>query len=130
MDKTFTQAELDQIIAKRVAEEQAKHTKALAEMQADIAKRELAHHTKTTMAAKNLPDWLLEGLNAGDKEAFDKSVSLVERHLKEAYEPYLKKAIDDRLRGTSIPKGTHYQAPPAPDKSEGIRAAMGLQSKG
>lgn len=125
-EKTFTQAELDAIIDKRIARERASFDKQLteklseaqklakmnaeqkaqyekeqaekrlAEREATITRRELIAAAKETLAGKGLPIGLAEILDCSSAEKCNESIEAVAK----AFNSAVTKAVNDKLRGT------------------------------
>lgn len=148
--KTFSQAELDAIVAKRLAKAQkdidAKVAAAIAEgekrgkmtaeerAEADrkarqtemeererkIQTRELRASALETLAEKGLPKDLAESLNYADEEALEKSIAAVEKSFRAA----VQAGVKEKLAGSGAPgagAGTGEDAWLAQ-----VRAAAGL----
>lgn len=93
-------------LAKMNAEQKAKYAeeKRVAELEKrekDITTRELRATAYETLAEKGLPRDLVDILNYSDAESCNKSIEAVEK----AFQSAVEKAINERLRGTDIPKG-------------------------
>ena len=114
--RTFTQAELDVIIAKRLADERRKSEAAIAEKERDISAREHRMYTTETMKTKGLPEYLLEAIRGEDKESFDASLAVIDRFVKDQ----MAAVVNERLRGT-LPKASASHQP-----QDTIRQGMGL----
>lgn len=130
-EKTFTQAELDAIVTKRLAkaskdtdakiaaaiaegekrgkmsaEERAEadrkaNQKALEERERTIKTRELRASALETLAEKGLPKDLAEALNYSDEEAFEKSMAAAEK----AFRAAVQAGVKARLAGDGAPGG-------------------------
>jgi hypothetical protein len=128
--KGFTQAELDSIVEKRLAKEQAKTQKLIADARtegeklakmtadqkaeherkqqeeslnarlADITKRELKATALEALTSKGLPTNLVDVLNFADADTCNTSIEAVEK----AFRAALEVAVTQRLAGTP-PKG-------------------------
>lgn len=144
--KTFTQEDVNKIIAKEKAKlekrfqhdlaekekvaqmdekEKAKYTQdkqayALAEKEKELAKRELAVEAKTLLADKGLPTELYRILAYENEEALKESIETVETTIQKAVE----QAVAERLKGSAPRKAPATQAT---SLQEEIRKAMGLQ---
>lgn len=95
-----------QKLAKMNADEKAKYAeeKRIAELEKrekEITTRELKAQAYETLAEKNLPKELIETLNFTDAEACNKSIESVEK----AFQSAVEKAVNDKLRGGTPPKG-------------------------
>ena len=93
-------------LAKMNAEQKAKYaeekrTAELEKRERDITTRELKAQAYETLAEKGLPKDLIDILNYSDAEACNKSIEAVEK----AFQSAVEKAINEKLRGTDIPKG-------------------------
>jgi hypothetical protein len=130
-EKTFTQAELDAIVTKRLAkaskdteakiaaavaegekrgkmsaEERAEadrkaNQKALEERERTIKTRELRASALETLAEKGLPKDLAEALNYSDEEALEKSMAAAEK----AFRAAVQAGVKARLAGDGAPGG-------------------------
>ena len=76
--------------------EQDKRTKELDKREKDITTRELKAQAYETLAEKNLPKELINTLNFSDAESCNASIEAVEK----AFQNAVKKAVEDRLRGS------------------------------
>ena len=76
--------------------EQDKRTKELDKREKDITTRELKAQAYETLAEKNLPKELIDTLNFSDAESCNASIEAVEK----AFQNAVKKAVEDRLRGS------------------------------
>ena len=114
-ERTFSQDELNKIVADRLSKEKAKADAALAAKEQEIVKRELDFHVTTTLSSKELPTYLLDAIRAEDKASFDKSVEAVEKYAKEY-------AAARFLKGET-PKAGGSQPP----QQDTIRQGMGLK---
>ncbi len=76
--------------------EQDKRTKELDKREKDITTRELKAQAYETLAEKNLPKELIDTLNFSDAESCNASIEAVEK----AFQNAVKKAVDDRLKGS------------------------------
>jgi len=122
-ERTFTQAEVDNIVKERLAKEKTKFETALAEKEKGLAAREFQLTAKETLTAKGLSHDLLEALNTSSKEAFDRSLAILEEKLK---------TNQAQSGGSStVTKvstgGVHSEGGTTEDND--IRAAMGLQQR-
>ena len=82
--------------------EQDKRTKELDKREKDITTRELKAQAYETLAEKNLPKELIDTLNFSDAETCNASIEAVEK----AFQNAVKKAVDDRLKGSKPIKPT------------------------
>lgn len=82
--------------------EQDKRTKELDKREKDITTRELKAQAYETLAEKNLPKELINALNFSDAETCNASIEAVEK----AFQNAVKKAVDDRLKGSKPIKPT------------------------
>lgn len=76
--------------------EQDKRSKELDKREKDITTRELKAQAYETLAEKNLPKELINTLNFSDAESCNASIEAVEK----AFQNAVKKAVEDRLRGS------------------------------
>lgn len=93
-------------LAKMNAEQKAKYVeeKRIAELEKrekDITTRELKAQAYETLAEKNLPKELIGTLNFESTETCNASIEAVEK----AFQNAVAKAVNDKLRGSEIPKG-------------------------
>lgn len=93
-------------LAKMNAEQKAKYAeeKRIAELEKrekDITTRELKAQAYETLAEKNLPKELIGTLNFESAETCNASIEAVEK----AFQNAVEKAVNDKLRGSEIPKG-------------------------
>ncbi|HAT4103713.1 TPA: DUF4355 domain-containing protein [Clostridium perfringens] len=93
-------------LAKMNAEQKAKYAeqKRIAELEKrekDITTRELKAQAYETLAEKNLPKELIGTLNFENAETCNASIEAVEK----AFQNAVAKAVNDKLRGSEIPKG-------------------------
>ena len=93
-------------LAKMNAEQKAKYSeeKRIAELEKrekDITTRELKAQAYETLAEKNLPKELIGTLNFESAETCNASIEAVEK----AFQNAVAKAVNDKLRGSEIPKG-------------------------
>ena len=130
-EKTFTQKDVDKLIQDRLAREQSKWEKKIADerteaeklakmnaeqkakyaeekrvaelekREKDITTRELRATAHETLAEKNLPKELVDILNYSDAEQCNKSIEAVEK----AFQSAVEKAVNYKLRGGNPPKG-------------------------
>lgn len=149
-EKTFTQAELDAIVTKRLgkamkdvetkiaaartegetrgkmtAEERAEadrkaNQKALEERERQIQTRELRASALETLAEKGLPKDLAEALNYTDEEALEKSIAAAEK----AFRAAVQVGVKARLAGDGAPGGKGETTEDA--HLAQVRAAFGL----
>lgn len=131
--KTFTQEELNAILAKEKgkwekkaeadkeeakklakmnAEEKAKYESEkreadLARREAEINKRELTAEAKSILSEKGLPLELHELLNYETAETVKSSIDTIEKALQLAVE----KAVEERMKGTAPQKGGSNEKP-------------------
>jgi len=81
-EKTFTQEQLDAIVKERLAKEKAKFDSAHAEKEKELQAREFQIEAKEVLTKKGLPLDLLDALNTSSREAFDRSIAIIEEKLK------------------------------------------------
>lgn len=120
-ERTFTQAEVDKIVQKRLAEEKVKNDAAWADKEKDFIHREFLLEARETLATKGLPADLLDALNTSSKEAFEKSLSIIEEKMK---------GSSMTKRGTTpatvMNTGSRHNPDGIASTGDPIRAAMGL----
>lgn len=116
-DKTFTQEEVNTLIQERLAKEKAKYEKQIADMEADMTRRERRLGAREKLQEKGLPVELAELVKLDDEESFNTSLELLEKTYNQ--------------RG---PEAEGHAAAPAYNPSGGsgrchdrIREAMGLK---
>ena len=80
----------------KVKYEQDKRSKDLDKREKDITTRELKAQAYETLAEKNLPKELIDTLSFSDAESCNASIEAVEK----AFQNAVKKAVEDRLRGS------------------------------
>lgn len=86
--KTFTQEQLNSILQERLAKEKEKHEKELADMQAEIKKREKQLEAKRQLKEAGLSEELIELIKFDNDESFNHSISLLKRAvMKTVYRP-------------------------------------------
>lgn len=120
--RTFSQDEVNRIVAKRVTEEQGKAASLLAEKEADIARREFTYHANKTLEEKKLPPQLLDVIKADDTKMFDKHIGVLARLIEEARAAGYEEAATLLTRGITPPAGD----PTTVFDGDSIRGAMGL----
>ena len=81
-EKTFTQEQLDNIVKERLAKEKTKFESAFAEKEKELQAREFNIEAKEVLTSKGLPLDLLDAMNTSSREAFDRSLALIEEKLK------------------------------------------------
>ena len=79
-DKTFTQAELNQIIGDRLAKERARMEADIAGREQDLAQREFNHAARDIAAKRGFGAELLDVLKASTVEDLDKALDIIEKH--------------------------------------------------
>ena len=79
-EKTFTQEQVNAIVSERLARERAKLESNIVSREQQLQHREFLLEAKETLQAKGLPASLLDALNTSSKEAFEKSLSLIDEH--------------------------------------------------
>jgi len=84
--KTFTQDEVNAIVQERLGREKAKFETQATEREQQLAHREFMLDARETLTAKGLPLSLLDALNTTSKEAFEKSLAILEEN-KQAMTP-------------------------------------------
>lgn len=118
-EKTFTQEEVNVIVRDRLAKEKAKYDKQLADVQADVTRREKLLDAKEKLKEKGLPPELAELVRLDDDESFNNSLTLLEKTYKQ---PSGNDGAAARNRGGGyVPSGGHESSP------DRIREAMGLK---
>ena len=79
--KTFSQEDLNRIVGERLAREKTKFESDFAEREKALTQRELTLKAKERLTASGLSPELLEAINISDAAAFEKSLSIIEKHL-------------------------------------------------
>ena len=123
--KTFTQEEVNTIVQDRIAKEKAKYEKQIQEMQADIARREKRNEAADLLRQKGLSAELIDLVRLDDDEAFNKSISLLEKTCKNQQKPEAGNEEGHKVPGATKMVG---MTPPMAGKlqNDPVRAAMGL----
>lgn len=76
-NKTFTQAELDQIIKERLAKERAKLTAEAQQREAELTRREAMLAAKEDWSKRGLPVALLDSLDFSKEGALDAAAAVL-----------------------------------------------------
>lgn len=113
-EKTFTQEEVNVIVRDRLAKEKAKYDKQLADMQAEVVRREKLLDAKEKLREKGLPLELAELVRLDDEESFNNSLDLLEK-------TYKQPSAGGKRGGGYVPSGGCENGPDL------IREAMGLK---
>ena len=79
-EKTFSQDEVNTIVQERLGREKTKLDTIAAEREQTLAYREFMLEAKETLQTKGLPLSLLDALNTSSKEAFEKSLEILEQN--------------------------------------------------
>nr|WP_296458307.1 DUF4355 domain-containing protein [uncultured Acetatifactor sp.] len=119
--RTFTQEELNTIVQDRLAKEKAKYERQLADMQAEVGRREKRLDARERLREKGLPADLADLVRLDDDDAFNNSLELLER-------TYKNRQPDARSGGGS--GATRHGYEPMGGSSvtaDPIREAMGLR---
>lgn len=120
-NRTFTQEELNTIVQDRLAKEKAKHDKQLADMQAEVRRREKRLEARERLGEKGLPAELADLVRLDDDDAFNTSLELLER-------TYGKKQPDASPSRGSGAAGHGYEPMGGSGaRVDPIREAMGLR---
>ena len=152
-DKSFTQADVDDIIRKTIAKERAKAEKAvetarteaeklakmsaeekaaheqqereskLAAREAEINRRELRSTALQALAEKQLPAELVDALDLTDADKCNASIASIEK----AFRAAVQKGVDERLKGKPPAAGGTETKTPA--TSGGLSSAVGAYYK-
>ena len=77
-DRTFTQAELDQIISERLRKERAKLTAEAQQREAELNRREQLLNAKEEWSRRGLPISLLDSLDITKDGALDAAAAVLE----------------------------------------------------
>ena len=112
--KTFTQEEVNRIVRERLA--RAKTAQEPDARELELEKRENALYLREQIAAKELPESLLEEMQGMDKATIDKFLKILA--------PYTQKASEPIYNAVGATTGR------ADSESDAIRKAMGLGRKG
>ena len=78
-ERTFTQAELDQIIADRLRKERAKFTAEAQQREAEFARREALLTAKEDWSKRGLPISLLDSLDITKDGALESAAAILEK---------------------------------------------------
>lgn len=118
--KTFTQDDVNRIVGERLAKEKVKGEQELSKKEQELTRRELLLTAKETMTAKGLPVELLDALNCSDSETLNKSINIIEKHLKSTETNKEAPAVKFKGVTPGVSSGT-----PLPN-DDPLRKAMGL----
>lgn len=113
-NSTFTQEQVNQMLARRIAEEKSKMESTFAEREKELTAREFTQKARETLTAKGLSHDLLEAMNTSSPEAFERSLSIFEKYTGPKPTP------------AKVNSGGEHSEP-AEGEGESIRAAMGLK---
>lgn len=118
-EKLFTQEDVNRIVSERLAKERAKgEPDPSAKREDELARREFLLEAKEALVNKGLPVGLAEALNTSSKEAFENSLSVIEKHISE------KTTVRGTFKG--LVPGHGSVDPTEDDEDTAIRGAMGL----
>lgn len=115
-EKKYTDADVDRIVAKKIAAERKRMQKLFEGEQQEseleirernILKREMKADAKDKLIEGNYPSGLADILDYTDKEAFEKSYEAVTKIFNES----MQQAFKERLRGKAPKVSTHYGGP-------------------
>lgn len=111
----YTDADVDRIIAKKIAAERRRVSKMfdaeLEERERNITTRELKADARDLLAEKGLPAALLQSLNYTSREALEKSMEDVGQAFQDAVQEAIKTRLRDEFR--PIKKGYGSAGPDA-----------------
>ena len=126
-EKTFTQEDVNRIIQERLAKEKAKNSGEadFAKREQELMQRKLHMSAKELLSEKNLPVQLFDALNCTDKEAMEKSISIIEKTFNEYKEEAAKQIT---FRGFQPGKGLSASEALSMAGDLEIRKAMGLHT--
>lgn len=110
-EKMFTQDDVNRIVKERLA--RAKTVQEPDTRELELEKRENALYLREQIAAKGLPESLLEEMQGMDKATIDKCLKMLAPYAKKASEPILN-AVGPTAGG-------------AQSENDAIRKAMGLK---
>lgn len=111
-NKTFTQEEVNAIVQDRLAKEKAKYEKQIADLQADVNRREKRLNAVDLLKQKELPAELIDLVDLKDEDSMNNSIALLDKTYKQQH------GADEKPGYTPAGGRTHYVDP--------IRSAMGL----
>lgn len=126
-ERTFTQAEVDEIVKDRLSRERKKTAKLfdegylseeLKEREAAVLKKELTYEAKDKLKESGIPEGVAELLRYEDREIFEESL---EKAIK-VFQPIRKQAVEEALKG-STPRGGNVDV----SKDSSVRKAFGLE---
>lgn len=121
-DKTFTQEEVNTIVQDRLAKEKAKYDKQIADMQADIIRREKRLEAREKLQEKGLPAELADLVRLDDDEAFKTSLELLEKTFIQQQRP------TSQAKKETVQKPAYNPMGGTGAHSDPIREAMGLRA--
>lgn len=121
-ERTFTQEDVNRIVQERLAKEKGKNDATLTDRERDLEHREFLLEAREMLATKGLPADLLDALNTSSKEAFEKSLSIIEEKMKGSS---TAKKDKDTTPARVVSTGFRFSEPGGID-SDPIRDAMGL----
>lgn len=111
-ERTFTQDEVNRIVGERLAKEKAKQDAAFAEREQELARREALFDLRDQLKDMGLPDELLPVLNVQDKEALNKALEALKKHIDDQanehkqYKVYMPNRLQE---GTNHEYGTESE---------------------
>lgn len=117
--KTFTQEEVNKMMADRVARVKADKEQEYTAKLAELEKKEFKMQAAEVLRSKGMPDTLLEAVNCSDMDTFKKSVDIIDKYVNEVRNKPVK------LKGT-VPGYTPKQGIGYDDTDIEIRRKMGL----
>ena len=82
--RTFSQDEVNHIVTERLQREKQKYDNALADREAELQRREMVMTAREKLIGRGFAPELADALNISSDEAFEKSLSLIEEHIKHA----------------------------------------------
>lgn len=119
-DKTFTQEEVNTIVQDRLAKEKAKYEKQLADVQADVSRREKRLQAREELSKRGLPDELVDLVKLDNDDELNTSLELLEKTYKQSSQGH-EKAGAAASHYVPVSGEAHRDDP--------IREAMGLRRR-
>ena len=116
-EKTFTQAEVDQIVQKRLA--RTKSEQEYSQRETELAKRELMLDAREALADAGLPKDLINAINCTDKETMMNSIKAIQGVIKSGQ----SSGKDSEKQPTIVLPCNN----PMNHEADSIRYAMGLK---
>ena len=100
--RTFTQEDVNRIVQERLSREKTKLEAPIGEREQELAHREFMLEARETLHTKGLPLSLLDALNTTSREAFEKSLAILEENketLRPTPPPYASGTGTNRMIG-------------------------------